>query len=742
MTRHTLRHMARAPRRTAPQSPAAPAPTGMPPTEGAATPRSNRGAGPSQVAWEGCALVEVDPKNPKYIPANASVVLKVELKGWMDIGDDVQECRLGQRVPLEVIANLEFTRDDLHRRYGPGYYFVHAYVAGDGEKGTTLGTPIMGQTHEIAPCDFDNAKDSDPEDEEDDVGTQAWRVPPSATIANPELKEEIARRREVRRELGIGEEKRGAERDRGRGGRMSARGGRGNDRDRGRGGRGGREWGPDEDDRGRGFDDEPELPDEMLDPSWVPAPAPPGMVWAWDAYKAQWRQYPAGSAPAPTQPAAPVTPPAAPAFYETAQGATVITAAITALGAIVAKALEPKPAAPNPMDGLLTLWATMQSKAPDPLALKQLDIDAEQRRATAALEAENARIERENARIEAQRVAAEAQRAHDAKMEADRREAARIEAIAAEERAKQRAIESRNELITLQRLGLDPNAKPQRSEDEIRNAIKAEMLVEQLKKERDAALGTGDIAAQIKRAEAVLKAAGIDVSTEASKSMLMDFFNTKAGEVAVGTGLGIVDRLVNMFTAAKGGAPTPAAPGGSPTVQLTEQQLNDLIRQRQEEAFRVGVEQARIEQERAAQAAQAAWEAQQVGQVPGVPVPAEMPPAEPPPMGQWQAVPAPVEQTPEAQSEPTAETPADPAPEAPPPAAEVPVEAAPEVPGEVPPAAEDAPPPEAPPVEATPEPAPEAPAEGESDGQRSRRLRDAAPVEPHPVIDREPEALA
>lgn len=722
--------MARAPRRTAPQSPNAPAPTGMPPTEGAAQPRSARGSGPALIAWEGCPLVEADPKNPKHIPANASVVLKVELKGWMDIGDDVQECRLGQRVPLEVIANLEFTRDDLHRRYGPGYYFVHAYVAGDGEKGTTLGTPVMGQTHEIAPCDFDNAKESDPEEEEDDVGTQAWRVPPSALTANPELKEEIARRREVRKELGIGEEKRGAERDRGRGGRMSARGGGGRGFDRGRGGRGGREWGPEEEDRGRGFDDEPELPEEMLDPSWVPAPAPPGMVWAWDAYKAQWRQYPAGSAPAqPTQPpAAPVAPPREPSFFETPAGVAAITGAFTAIAAIGKAVLEPKPAPPpppDPMAAFAAMMAAINSTKGDPKELRQLEIEAESRRSAAALEAENARIERENARIEAAAKAAADQRAHELRMAEERRAAEEKAAEARDLRARENAKADQERLIALQKMGLTQKEGP---------SAEVALLKQQLEWAQKQPKG----ADALKEARELLKTAGVAVGEGDGVKGIMAALDTEAAAKAmegIGPALGAI--LAKLFGASMPGVPVAPSPASASPAQQqtpTQEQIDAWAAQHREIGRQQALAQLRAEQ-------QAAWEAsqvQQVGQVPGVPDPVQMPPAEAPPMGQWQEV-AP-SAPPEAAPEPAPVEP-QPAPEAPAPEPETPAEEAPPVPEEASPAAPDASPvPEAPPVDVAPDPAPEAPPE--SDGQRSRRLRDLPPPDPDSVIDRAPEVQA
>lgn len=677
----------------------------------AAQPRSRNG-GPALVPWEGCALVEVDGKNPKYIPANASVVLKVELKGWPDISDDVPECRLGARVPIDVIANLEFTRDDLHRRYGPGIYFVHAYVAGDGEKGTTLGTPIIGQTHEIEALDFDNVKDSDPTEEEDDVGTQAWRVPPSALVANPEIKEEIARRREVRRELGIGEEKRSGDRDRGRGGRM---GSRGRDRDRGRSGGRGRDWGPDgdDDDRGRGFDDEPEEPEEVYDPSWMHPEAPPGKRWYFCGNPIKWRLMDAGSAQA--APAAPPPPAGFFAGVDPEVKTLVVGGVVAMLKGLFDKVTADKP---DPTRSTVELMAALRPPQTDPAELKRMELEAEDRRARIALEAEerriaaaqaaeNARIEREERARAAQAEAAEKQRAHDAKMEADRREAARIEAIAAEERAKQRAIESRNELITLQRLGLDPNAKPQRSEEEIRNAIKAEMLVEQLKKERDDARGSGDIASQIKRAEAVLKAAGIDVASEASKSMLMEFFNTEAGKVAAIQGLGMVDRLMGMLMAPKG-APYPQQPAPvalPPGQQGPSQEQIDAWAAAQREAGR----QEALAQLRAEQ--QAAWEAQQAQA-------AVAPPTEAPAVGQWRDAGAP--------------------PEAPP----APVEA-PEAPAEPeapPPVEEPAQEPEAPAPAAEPDPEPEAPAVAV---EAPRALPVDLPTpDPNSIIDQQPEAAA
>jgi hypothetical protein len=301
-----------------------------------------------------------------------------------------------------------------------------------------------------------------------------------------------------------------------------------------------------------------EEPDWMFDPNNRPtAPCPPGLDWFFGGNPMKWFQ----SSTDGRTPVAPVVAPVAsvverPSFLESAAGIALISGTLTALATIGAKLVEPKPAPPPPADpmvALAALMAALNGNKGDPKELKQLEIDAESRRASAALDAENARIERENARAETLRIAADAQRAHDLKVESDRREAMRLEAIAADERARIRAKEDSDRLVMMSKLGLDPNAKPQKSEEAIRAEVEAKMLSDQLKAELIAARSAGDIDAQIRKATSVLKAAGIDVEGAGATSAMMEFFNTQGGKEVAGQGIMLADKLLSRLMGSPAG---------------------------------------------------------------------------------------------------------------------------------------------------------------------------------------------
>lgn len=646
-------------------------------------PRGRRDAPTKTVRFEGVPLVPVDEsKEPKMIAPDAPVGVKVELMGWGAAGE-VPKGKLKRNAPLDVVSDT-FTIDDLHRLYGHGDYFCQAYTLSP-TRG--LQTPLGSKVWHILPCEFNDPDDeNDPVEEEDDVGEAAWPGMDAFKESEPMLRKEMRRRATIRRELagegGGGGRDRGGfddEEDDGQPPRGF--------RDRDRGGMRGRGMPP------MGGRRPMEDPDWMFDPHTRPtAPCPPGLMWSFGGNPMKW--FHAERTAENVAAAAAVAPPALEktSFYETTAGAAVLTAAMTVLGGIATKLLEKGPPPPDPMASIAALMAALQPKT-DPAAMKQLEIDAEDRRAAAALAAENARIERENARIVAAADAAKEQRAHDAKMENDRREAARIEAIATEERAQRRAVESRNDLITLQKLGLDPNAKPQRSEESIRAEMRAEILVKQLEAERDAARASGDVASQIKKAELVLKAAGIDVSSDASKSMLKEFFSTEAGQTAVLQGFGMLDRLMGMLLN-KGQAPTAQPPMQTQVQRLpTEEELNaEANRRAQIEFNRLEAQrQAQLaEEQRAALAAQPPAPSLE-GWQPIAAEPSEQPapapePAPEAPVAPVEESPAPesapvteapaeaAEQPVEPASEPAAEPVAEPAPEAPPVVAEVPAE--------------------------------------------------------------------
>lgn len=657
-----------------------------------------QGGSQAMVPWIGCPLVPVDEKNPKMVPANADFGVKLEIVGWERAGD-VAKARLGSRVHITLITDLDMTPDDVHRQYGHGIYFAQLYSL-DPTTGN-MAKAWTGLTHTLSPCVFDEPdRDNDPLQPEEDVGSQVWPIAQGDIQRNPLLRAEIARRREELQNQGEGGFEDDPEDD-----PEERHGGRG----RGRGNGGGRDprFGrmPPMGGR-RPMQDDPEW---MFDPHTRPtAPCPPGLMWSFGGNPMKW--FHAERTAENVAAAAAVAPPAPEktSFYETTAGAAVLTAAMTVLGGIATKLLEKGPPPPDPVASIAALMAALQPKT-DPAAMKQMEIEAEDRRAAANLAAENARIERENARIAAATEAAEkqrkhdaevaaAQRLHDAKMEADRREAAAREAIAAEDRARQRAVEARNELITLQKLGLDPNAKPQRSEESIRAEMRAEILVKQLEAERDAARASGDVASQIKKAEMVLKAAGIDVNSEASKSMLSEFFGSDAGKTAVIQGFGMLDRIMEMLL-------NRNQPQGAQSQQPMQAQVGvtlsaEELAKREQLAYETGIRRAREAMEAEQRAALAAqppppslmdWQAvpAPVADQPVAAEPAEQPAPVPEPVAEATAAPveeqpapepAPVTEAPaeaseqpvEAVSEPVAEPVAEPAPEAPPVVAEVP----------------------------------------------------------------------
>jgi hypothetical protein len=655
-------------------------------------PRGRREATTKTVRFEGVPLVPVDEsKEPKMIAPDAPVGVKVELMGWGAAGE-VPKGKLKRNAPLDVVSDT-FTIDDLHRLYGHGDYFCQAYTLSP-TRG--LQTPLGSKVWHILPCEFNDPDDeNDPVEEEDDVGEAAWPGMDAFKESEPMLRKEMRRRATIRRELAG--EGGGGGRDRGgfddeeddgqppRGFRDRDRGGA-----RGRGmPMGGRR--PTQDD-----------PDWMFDPNTKPiAPCPPGLMWSFGGNPMKW--YHAERTAENVAAAAAVAPPAPEktSFYETTAGAAVLTAAMTVLGGIATKLLEKGPPPPDPVASIAALMAALQPKT-DPAAMKQMEIEAEDRRAAVALAAENARIERENARIAAATEAAEkqrvhdaaiaaAQRAHDAKLEADRREAAAREAVATEERAKQRAIEARNDLIALERMGLTGNKGP--SPEQAAAEKQLAVMSAQIEWMRNTPK-TPDVMESFDKAKTLLTKLGVKVgeSEDGAGSLIEALGTPAATAMAAGIAPGLNAILMKL---------SGAAPEAQPPVQTTvgvTLSAEELAR-REQLAFETGIRRAREAMEaeqRAALAAQPPSPSLE-GWQPIAAEPAEQPAPAPEPAPEAPA--APVEEQPapepaavmeapaeaaEQPVEPASETApepiAEPAPEAPPVVAEVPAEV--EVPAE------------------------------------------------------------
>lgn len=654
-------------------------------------PRGRRGEAQTKtVRFEGVPLVPVDEsKEPKMIAPDAPVGVKVELMGWGAAGE-VPKGKLKRNAPLDVVSDT-FTIDDLHRLYGHGDYFCQAYTLSP-TRG--LQTPLGSKVWHILPCEFNDPDDeNDPDEEEDDVGEAAWPGMDAFKESEPMLRKEMRRRATVRRELAGEGGGGGGGRDRGgfddeeddgqppRGFRDRDRGGM---RGRGMPPMGGR----------RPMDD----PDWMFDPNTKPiAPCPPGLMWSFGGNPMKW--YHAERTAENVAAAAVVAPVVTPApertpFIETQAGIAMITGALTALTAVVTKVMDKGPPPPDPMTALAALMAAMNGNKGDPAAMKQMEIEAEDRRAAAALAAENARIERENARIAAATEAAEkqrkhdaeiaaAQRAHDAKLEADRRDAAAREAIATEERAKQRAIEARNDLIALERMGLTGNKGPTPEQA----AAERQLAVMQAQLQwMQNAPKTPDVMESFDKAKTLLTKLGVKVgeSEDGAGSLIEALGTPAATAMAAGIAPGLNAILMKLS-----GASPEAQPPMQTTVGVTLS-AEELAR-REQIAYETGIRRAREAMEAEQRAALAAqppppslmdWQATPAQEPPAAPQAAQPPAQEPAPEApvahvEEQPAPeaAPVTEAPaEPVSEPVAEPIAEPTPEAPQVVAEVPAE--------------------------------------------------------------------
>jgi hypothetical protein len=648
-------------------------------------PRGRRDAPTKTVRFEGVPLVPVDEsKEPKMIAPDAPVGVKVELMGWGAAGE-VPKGKLKRNAPLDVVSDT-FTIDDLHRLYGHGDYFCQAYTLSP-TRG--LQAPLGSKVWHILPCEFNDPDDeNDPVEEEDDVGEAAWPGMDAFKESEPMLRKEMRRRATIRRELageggGGGRDRGGFDEEEDDG--QPPRG----FRDRDRGGMRGRGMPP----MGgrRPMQDDPEW---MFDPNTKPiAPCPPGLMWSFGGNPMKW--YHAERTAENVAAAAAVAPPAPEktSFYETTAGAAVLTAAMTVLGGIATKLLEKGPPPPDPVASIAALMAALQPKT-DPAAMKQMEIEAEDRRAAAALAAENARIERENARIAAATEAAEkqrkhdadiaaAQRAHDAKLEADRRDAAAREAIATEERAKQRAIEARNDLIALERMGLTGNKGPTPEQA----AAERQLAVMQAQLQwMQNAPKTPDVMESFDKAKTLLTKLGVKVgeSEDGAGSLIEALGTPAATAMAAGIAPGLNAILMKLS-----GASPEAQPPMQTTVGVTLS-AEELAR-REQIAYETGIRRAREAMEAEQRAALAAqppppslmdWQATPAQEPPAAPQAAQPPAQEPAPEApvahvEEQPAPeaAPVTEAPaEPVSEPVAEPIAEPAPEAPPVVADVPAE--------------------------------------------------------------------
>lgn len=650
-------------------------------------PRGRREATTKTVRWEGCPLVPVDEtKEPKTIAPDAPVGVKVELMGWGAAGE-VAKGKLKRNAPLDVVSDT-FTIDDLHRLYGHGDYFCQAYTLSP-TRG--LQTPLGSKVWHILPCEFNDPDDeNDPVEEEDDVGEAAWPGMDAFKESEPMLRKEMRRRATIRRELAG--EGGGGGRDRGgfddeeddgqppRGFRDRDRGGM---RGRGMPPMGGR----------RPMQDDPEW---MFDPNTRPtAPCPPGFMWAFGGNPMKW-YHTEKTAEAVAAQAVPPPPTTLLGGMDPDIKAALLGIFAAVGSAFAKKLVDGEPAKPDP--ALATIQALgALNKPADPIAIEQLRIDAEERRAAIALAAENARIERENARIAAAAEAAEkqrkhdaeiaaAQRAHDAKLEADRREAAAREAIAAEERAKQRAIEARNDLIALERMGLTGTKGP--TPEQAAAEKQLAVMQAQIEWMRNAPK-TPDVMESFDKAKALLTKLGVKVgdSEDGAGSLIEALGSPAATALATGIAPGLNAILLKLS-----GASPEAQPPVQTTVGVTLSA--EELAKREQLAFETGIRRAREAMEaeqRAALAAQPAppslmdWQATPAQDAPAVPQPAPVPapqapvaPVEeqpaPEPAPVTEATVASAEPPVEPASEPAAEPIAEPAPEVPPVVAEVPVE--------------------------------------------------------------------
>jgi hypothetical protein len=627
------------------------------------------------VPFAGCVLVQADDTNPKMIPPGVDVGVKLEIKGWERAGD-VLKARLGGRVHVTLITDLEMTVDDIHRTYGPGIYFAQAYTLNP----TTgaMAEPIMGQTHTILPCVFDEPdRETDPEEPEQDVGTEVWPISARDLQANPALRKEMQRRKDMIKDLEEGfDSDRPGHFDSDRGSRNGPdRGSRndayqmldpdmGLDGDSGiarhvahRGARG-------EFRRLDPRDVAREEPEWMFDQSVKPLAKPPtGFEWVFGGSPMKWHHGEKAIEPIVVPPPVVVPPaPERPSFFESTGGAAMVTGLLTALATIGAKLAEPKPLPPPPppppdlattMATLMAAMSGMQTPRVNPVELKQLEIEAEDKRAAAALAAEEKRSEREEKRAaearalaeqqrlaaleaedrrvaretlarEALALAAKAQRDHELSIEQTRRDAAAREArdlaaaaeaakIATEERIAERAKAEQLRMIALKQSGLiaPEGATPAQVQAQIAAAtaaqeasFKSRLEMEQLRAQMDALKGqkSEGVLDAFEKAKSLLSKLGVKVGEESSTAdAVSEALNSEAAKAMAPA---LAEPIKALLMKLVGGQPAAPAPLQTQvTVQRDLQAEEAAIKRREQIAYETGLENMRqhLLQQQAAQ---------------------------------------------------------------------------------------------------------------------------------------------
>ena len=460
-------------------------------------------------------------EQPIRVPEGAEIGLKVELTGWPDMGE-IPKYRTKSRVPVDVLRNLDLTRDDLHRMYGAGTFFIHAYVLN--EKGQ-LSKPLKGQTHECEPCEFDDPSDSDPEEPEDDVGAEVWSIGSSWLNQDATLSRELKRRNLVRKEMM--RDDRGGER-----GGLRGRFDDDDDDDYDRPRRGGpdRDWGSRGRDWGR---DERDPFRNAFDPQPVIAPTPTPPV---EEKKAT--------------------------FLEMMERAAAIAAVV---GPVFVPLLTQK--RESPVEMMVAMMAAMNGSKGDPVVLKQLEIEAEARREAreAVVRASNERAAAEQ-RAHELRLAAE-QRAADAKIAAEKlaadlraAEVARQDALDREERQRRVAREEQDRIIALKQAGLIQPEGPTPAQREAEFQARLEMEKLRMQMAQLASQKNPDAISQLEAAKKLITSLGGKVGGDDDPGgFLVELLHSPTGAQIVQSLSPILERLL-----------TPKAVG-NPTQQQPQQ---------------------------------------------------------------------------------------------------------------------------------------------------------------------------
>jgi hypothetical protein len=194
--------------------------------------------------------------------------------------------------------------------------------------------------------------------------------------------------------------------------------------------------------------------------------------------------------------------------------------------------------------------------------------------------------------------AAAEQRAHELRMAAEQRTADAKAAEEKEERRVRQAREDEDRALRFKAAGLIKPDGP--TPAEAAAAADLAVLRAQIQWMQNAPK-TPDVMESFDKAKSMLTKLGLKVGdNEDAGNALIEALGTPAATAmasAIGPGLNAV-----MLKLA-GAGPTPAgAPAAAPTGP-TQEQIEAFVQQQREAAFRAGIEQARIEQERAAQAA-------------------------------------------------------------------------------------------------------------------------------------------